>query len=148
MTQRLAWTKVEPAAYDAMLELERYASSNLDATLYELIKMRASFLNGCAYCLDKHTHDAIAQGETVQRLVVVAAWQEARDLFTLREQAALALTDAVTRLGEHGVPDAVWAQGTEHFDDGELVHLIMAIATINAWNRIAISVQATVSPRT
>ncbi|WP_329565574.1 carboxymuconolactone decarboxylase family protein [Kitasatospora sp. NBC_01266] len=144
---RLAWAKIEPAAYQAMSALERFCAERLDPRLFELIKMRASYLNGCAYCLDMHTHDALALGETPQRLVVVAAWEEARHLFTPRERAAFALTDAVTRIGEHGVPDEVWAQAAEQFDERELVQLITAIATINAWNRIAISTQAVVPQR-
>ncbi|GAB2702271.1 carboxymuconolactone decarboxylase family protein [Kitasatospora kifunensis] len=147
MTRRLAWAQLEPAAYQAMLELEKFSADRIDPILFELIKMRASYLNGCAYCLDKHTHDALALGESTQRLVVVSAWREAPHLFTERERAALALTDAVTRLGEHGVPDDVWAQAAEQFEEKELVHLLMAIATINAWNRIAISTRAETAPR-
>lgn len=147
MTRRLAWAQLEPAAYQAMLELDRFSTTRLDPVLYELVKMRASYLNNCAYCLDMHTHDALKLGESTQRLVVVAAWQEAPDLFTEREQAALALTDAVTRLGEHGVPDEVWARAAGQYAEKELVQLLMAIVTINAWNRIAISTRAVVAPR-
>ncbi|MGC0423420.1 carboxymuconolactone decarboxylase family protein [Embleya sp. AB8] len=144
---RLAWTRVDPAAYQAMKGLETYCAERLDPILFELIKMRASYLNGCAYCLDIHSRDALALGESAQRLIVVAAWEEANHLFTPREQAALALTDAATRLGEHGVPDDVWARAAEQFTETELVHVITAIATINAWNRFAIATRAVVPAR-
>ncbi|WP_329585901.1 carboxymuconolactone decarboxylase family protein [Kitasatospora sp. NBC_01250] len=147
MTRRLAWAQLEPAAYQAMVELDRFSATRLDPLLFELVKMRASYLNNCAFCLDMHVHDALKLGESTQRLVVVAAWQEAPHLFTEREQAALALTDAATRLGEHGVPDEVWARAAEQYEEKELIHLLMAIVTINAWNRIAVSTRAVVAPR-
>ena len=101
--------------------------------------MRASGLNGCAYCLDMHAHDATKNGESVQRLVTVVAWREAKHLFTAREQAALALTDAVTKLGEHGVPDDVWNEAAAQFEERELVQLLVAISTINVWNRLSVA---------
>jgi AhpD family alkylhydroperoxidase len=144
---RLAWAKVDPAAYQAMSQLDQVSTGLLDPTLAELIKMRASGLNGCAFCLDLHARDATAKGETLQRLIVVGAWEEAPYLFTEREQAALALTDAVTRLGEHGVPDDVWDRAAAQFDEKELVQVLTAIVTINAWNRLAIATKATVARR-
>jgi AhpD family alkylhydroperoxidase len=137
--QRLAWARTDPDALRAMLQLDQVGAGRLDPVLRELIRMRASGLNGCAFCLDMHARDAAAQGETLQRLVVVGAWEEAPYLFTERERAALALTDAVTRLGEHGVPDGVWARAVAPFDEKELVQVLMAIVTINAWNRLAIA---------
>ena len=154
--QRTAWTRVLPEAFQAMLALEETGGGALDPTLRELIRMRASGLNGCAYCLDMHAHDAVANGETMQRLVTVSAWEEARHLFTEREQAALALTDAVTRPpasgrgcphGEHGVPDAVWAEAAARFDEKELVQVLVAIVTINAWNRLGIATRLYVKER-
>ncbi|MGH3262737.1 MAG: carboxymuconolactone decarboxylase family protein, partial [Trebonia sp.] len=103
------------------------------------IKIRASQINGCAHCLDMHHRDARAGGEDQRRLDVLSAWREAPSLFTAEERAALALTEAVTRIGEAGVPDEVWAEATRHFDDAGLVHLLMAIVTINVWNRLAVS---------
>src|SRR3954453_19794823 len=140
MTQRLAIQDVDATAYQAVLGMERYVrTSGLDKALYELIKIRASQLNGCAYCLDMHHHDARAGGEDQRRLDVLSAWREAPELYTDRERAAFALTEAVTLIGDDGVPDDVWAEAQRHFDGAGMVHLLMAIATINVWNRLAVS---------
>ena len=139
-TQRLSIKDVDPAAMEAVLGLERYVrAGDLEPRLLELLKVRASQLNGCAYCLDMHHRDARALGESQRRLDVVAAWREAAGLFTERERAALAFTEAVTRIGDAGVPDPVWAEVTHCFDDGEIVRLLLAVATINVWNRLAVS---------
>jgi AhpD family alkylhydroperoxidase len=138
--ERLAIGDVDPAAYQAVLGMESYVQkSGLDHRLYELIKIRASQLNGCAFCLDMHHRDARAGGEDQRRLDVLSAWREAPDLYTESEQAALALTEAVTLIGERGVPDPAWDDARRCFDDAGLVHLLMAIATINVWNRLAVS---------
>ena len=140
MTQRLSVHDIDPAAYEAVLGMERYVrNSGLERPLYELVKIRASQLNGCAYCLDMHHHDARVGGEEQRRLDVLSAWREAPELYTDRERAAFALTEAVTLIGNDGVPDDVWAQAQRHFDDAGMVHLLLAIATINVWNRLAIS---------
>jgi len=140
MSQRLDVHAVDPKAYQAVLAMERYVrESGLDAGLYELIKIRASQLNGCAYCLDMHNRDARKGGEDQRRLDVLSAWREAPELFTDRERAALAFTEAVTRIGETGVPDPVWTDVSGHFDQSGIVHMLMAIATINVWNRLAVS---------
>jgi AhpD family alkylhydroperoxidase len=110
----------------------------LDSALRDLVSLRASILNGCAYCVDMHTLDAAARGESTQRLHGVAAWHEA-PFFTERERAALLLTDAVTLLADSHVPRDVWDAAREHFDDEEITQLLWAIATINAWNRLAVS---------
>lgn len=113
MAQRLAVNDIDPTAYQAVLAMERYVrNSGLDKPLYELIKIRASQLNGCAYCLDMHHRDARAGGEDQRRLDVLSAWREAPGIYTERERAALALTEAVTLIGEDGVPDEVWADAT------------------------------------
>ena len=149
MTQRLAIHDVDPAAYEAVLAMERYVrGSGLDKPLYELIKIRASQLNGCAYCLDMHHHDARAGGEDQRRLDVLSAWREAPELYTERERAVFALTEAVTLIGSGGVPDDVWAQAQRHFDDAGMVHLLMAITTINVWNRLAVSTHQQLPDRT
>lgn len=138
--QRLEIRSVDPKAHQAVYPLERYVrESGLDQRLYELIKIRASQLNGCAFCLDMHARDARKGGEDQRRLDVLGAWREAPDLFTERERAALALTEAVTRIGDAGVPDPVWNQTAAAFSEAEIVHLLMAIATINVWNRLAIA---------
>ena len=138
--QRLSIQDVDAGAQDAVLGLERYVrSSGLDPTLSELLKIRASQINGCVYCLDMHNRDARAIGEDQRRLDVLSAWREAPDLFTEKEQAALALVEAVTLIGVAGVSDAVWNGVTRCFNQKDVVHLLMAIATINVWNRLAVS---------
>jgi len=138
--QRLSVHDVDPKAYEAVLTLERYVrTSGLDKALYELVKIRASQLNGCAYCLDMHHRDARAGGEDQRRLDVLSAWREAPELFTERERAALAFTEAVTMIGDNGVPNDVWDDARTHFDDAGMVHLLMAASVINVWNRLAVS---------
>lgn len=140
MGQRLSVQDIDPAAHQAVLGLEDYVRNTaLDRPLSELIKIRASQLNGCAFCLDMHHRDARAAGEDQRRLDVLSAWREAPELYTARERAALTLTEAVTEIGRDGVPDDVWIGTREHFDETETVHLLMAIATINVWNRLAVS---------
>jgi AhpD family alkylhydroperoxidase len=124
------------APYRAMIDLGN--SIDFDPPLRELVNLRASILNGCAYCVDMHTKDARKAGESEQRLYAVAAWHEA-PFFDERERAALALTDAVTLISEDHVPREVWDQAAEHFEPSELAHLTWAIISINSWNRIAVS---------
>ncbi|MHA4895411.1 carboxymuconolactone decarboxylase family protein [Pedobacter sp. PWIIR3] len=138
MENRINIQKVEPAAYQAMYSLEKYLStSKLDPILLELIKMRASQLNGCAFCLNMHATDARKLGETEQRLYLLNAWRETT-LFTEQEQAVLALTEEVTRISNH-VSDVTYNNAAGLFDEHELSQIIMAIVTINAWNRLAIT---------
>lgn len=139
MEPRLDPAKVQPGAYQAMYALEQYVrKSGLEPKLLELIKLRASILNGCAYCVDMHTKDARAHGETEQRLYAVAVWKEA-PFFSERERAALAWTDAVTMVSRDQVPDEVWEQARRSFSEKEMVDLTMAVVAINGWNRLAIS---------
>jgi AhpD family alkylhydroperoxidase len=139
-SQRLSVHDVDPGAYKAVLGLESYVrSSGLETSLYELIKIRASQINGCAFCLDMHHRDARAAGEDQRRLDVLSAWREAPDLYSERERAALALTEAVTLIGEDGVPDDIWDEARRFFDEAGMVHVLMAIAVINVWNRLAVS---------
>lgn len=146
--ERLSVHEIDPSATEAVLGLESYMrSSGFDRQLYELVKIRASQLNGCAYCLDMHTRDARAGGEDQRRLDVLSAWREAPDLFTERERAALAFTEATTLVANGGVPDAVWSELTSCFRPQEVVHLLMAIATINVWNRLAIATRQTLPAR-
>jgi AhpD family alkylhydroperoxidase len=143
MTQRIAYERVGPGAAHAMLGMERYVrESGLESGLLELVRMRASQINGCAYCLDMHSKDARAAGETEQRLYVLDAWREA-PFYTPRERAALAWTEAVTRVSD-GVPDALFATVREQFSEKEIVDLTLAIVTINGWNRLAIALGADV----
>ena len=140
MSARLSVRDIDPTANEAVLALERYVrTSDLERALLELIKIRASQLNGCAFCLDMHLRDARAAGEDQRRLDVVSAWREAPQLYSARERAALALTEAVTLVSRDGVPDEVWAEAQAHFKELETVQLLMAIATINVWNRLAVT---------
>lgn len=122
-----------------MMALEKYVRhSDLEPSLIELVKLRASQINGCAYCIDMHTKDARAAGESEQRLYALTAWQET-PFYNARERAALAWTEAVTLIAGEHVPDDVYEQAREHFDEKELVDLTLAVIAINGWNRLAIS---------
>ena len=137
--ERINFKKLVPGAYRAMLALETYVhQSGLEASLLELVKMRASQINGCAYCLDMHSKDARAAGEKEQRLYVLPAWQEA-PFYSDRERAALAWTEAVTLIHETHVPDDIYEFARQHLSDEELVNLTMAIVAINGWNRLEVS---------
>jgi len=136
---RIAYYKLAPDGFKHLQALERYlAECGLEKSLIELVKLRASQINGCAYCLDLHSKDALAAGETPQRLVALAAWQET-PFFTDRERAALAWCETVTRISETRAPDETYEAVREHFNEAELVNLTLAITAINTWNRIAIS---------
>jgi AhpD family alkylhydroperoxidase len=138
--QRLSIPDVDAGAHQAVLGLERYLrSSGLDPMLSELVKIRASQINGCVYCLDMHHRAARGIGEDQRRLDVLSAWREAPTLFSEEERAALALVEAVTLIGVAGVSDAVWDGVTHCFDEPDVVRLLMLIATINVWNRLAVS---------
>jgi AhpD family alkylhydroperoxidase len=134
--ERIGMKERAPGAYRAMAAFDR--SIELDPVLRELVKIRASQLNGCAYCIALHTRDARAAGESEQRLYALAAWRES-PLFTSRERAALELTDTVTRIGDQGVPEEVYKHAAGEFEPEDLANLIFAITAINAWNRIAVS---------
>lgn len=139
MPPRLAPFKISPDAYSAMRGLEQYVrQSGLEHSLLELVKIRASYMNGCAYCIDMHSKDALAEGETVQRILSVPVWEET-PFYTPRERAALAWTEAVTDLGHGGVADTVYDEARRHFTEAELVSLTMAIVAINGWNRFMVA---------
>ncbi|MEO8111861.1 MAG: carboxymuconolactone decarboxylase family protein [Ginsengibacter sp.] len=140
MQKRIVIQQTEPGAYHALFPLEKYISaSGLKISHKNLIKVRASQINGCAYCINMHTKEARAAGETEQRIYLLNAWKEV-DLFTEEEKALLALTEAVTLI-KHHVPDEVYANAAKCFDEKYLANIIMAIVAINAWNRIAITTQ-------
>jgi AhpD family alkylhydroperoxidase len=132
---------VVPEAYAQVRELERYIRRYVDHSLLELVKLRASMVNGCAFCVDMHSRDAIAAGESTQRLFGLAAWHDS-PFYSKRERAALALTDAVTHLGADGVSDEVWGDAAAQFDERELADLLVTIATINVWNRFCVATRA------
>ena len=141
---RLDYRKTFPAALQAMLGLEDAVhESTLEPELVELVKMRASQLNGCAYCLDMHSKDARARGESEQRLHVLAAWREA-PFYSERERAALAWCEALTLLPQTGAPDETYPQVREQFDEEEIAALTPALVAINGWNRFAVGFRAEV----
>lgn len=144
--QRIAYPKLD-AAMSAMYALHRATEGGpLESTLLELVKVRASQLNGCAYCLDMHASDARKVGVTQQQLDVLAAWREAA-VFTDRERAALAFTEAVTLLADGGVSDEVLVEAEQHFDTEELATLLFAVAEINVWNRLAVTGRTPIEAR-
>jgi AhpD family alkylhydroperoxidase len=143
--QRFDLSTVAPGGYASVMRMESYVRANVATDLLELVKLRASIINGCAFCVDMHATDALAAGEHVRRVVAVAAWRES-PLFSDRERVALELTDAVTRLGEHGVPDDLWARTVAELGERPTADLLLAIATINVWNRIAVTTRIAPPP--
>lgn len=138
MRQRIDYKKVAPEAYKAMLGIETYVQrSGLEHSLLELVKTRVSQINGCAHCLDMHTKDARAAGETEQRLHLLPAWREA-PFYSDRERAALDWAETITQISTTGVPDELYAEVRRHFDERALVDLTLAIIAINGWNRLAV----------
>lgn len=143
MKERMNYAAVSPDGFRALLGLEQHVrQSGLEHKLLELVKTRASQINGCAYCLDMHTKDARAAGETEQRLYGLSAWREA-PYYDERERAALAWTEAVTLVSETHVPDEVYEEARRYFDEKELVNLTLAVVAINGWNRMAVAFRKT-----
>ena len=143
MSQRLDFYSASPNAIKAMLGLEkRIGEAALEKSLVELVRLRASQINGCAYCIDLHSADARRGGEDERRLATLSVWRET-PFFSARERAALTWTEAVTLVSQDHVPDAVWEGVRPHFEDAELVDLTLLISTINAWNRFAIAFRKT-----
>ena len=139
MSERINIKKLEPKAYEAMFGVEKYLStSKLSKTILELIKIRASQINGCAYCIDIHTKDAIKYGENPRRIFAVSAWWES-PLFDEKEQIVLKMTEEVTLVADKGLTTKTYNLAKTIFDDNEIAQIIMQIAIINTWNRIAVS---------
>jgi AhpD family alkylhydroperoxidase len=142
MESRIDYPKASSRVLNAMMALQGAVNkSSLEPSLMELVKMRASQINGCAFCIDMHSREAMAKGETAQRLFLLDAWREA-PLYTEREQAALAWTEAVTLITDGHVPDEVFEQARQQFSEEELVELNLAVVAINGWNRFAIPFRA------
>lgn len=140
MSTRVNIAKTDAAAYKAMMGLEGYLQTiSLNPIQKELIKIRASQINGCAFCLDMHTKDAMKYGETPQRIYLLNAWREALELFTDEEQVLLMMTEEITLINQKGLTEETYQKAKTFFDDNQMAQIIMAIVTINAWNRIAIS---------
>ncbi|MED7928674.1 carboxymuconolactone decarboxylase family protein [Nonomuraea sp. LP-02] len=143
MTERMNLGSLAREAYRGMAALDRFvAASPLPSSLVHLVNLRASQINGCVYCVDMHSADAKKEGESDARLHAVAVWREA-PFFTERERAALAFAEAATRLSTDDVTDAVWNEAAAHFSEAELAALVVAVAAINAWNRMGVSTRMT-----
>lgn len=138
MKQRINYSQKAPDAIKGIMEMEKHAVSNLEFSLIELVKLRASQINGCAFCIDMHTKDARQAGETEQRLYTLSVWRET-SFFSEREKAALEWTEALTLISENDVPDTLYNSVREHFNEEELIALTISINAINSWNRLAIS---------
>jgi len=142
MNPRMNYYKASPESINAVMELEKHVvASGLEPSLIELVKTRASQINGCAYCIHMHTADARKHGETEERLYLLNAWRES-PLYTARERAALAWTEALTLIAETHAPDEAWEAVRAEFSEAEIVKLTVLIGTINTWNRIAIGFRA------
>lgn len=144
MTERLKYMEFAPDAMQSFFEVQKHvAKSGLRKALIDLVYLRVSQINGCAYCIDKHSRDLLADGFSTDKLVLVPVWYEAKTLFTDREQAALAWSEIVTHVSETKIPDADYADALKVFTEKELVNLTMAISVMNAMNRVAISFRMT-----
>lgn len=144
MTKRIDFWQLAPEGLQALKSLESYLQScSIELPLLELVKMRASQINGCAFCMDMHSRDALAAGENAQRLYLLSAWRET-ELFTPRECAALEWTEAVTRIADGSVDDHLRARVRQHYSELELVDLTLIIVAINAWNRLAVPFSAAI----
>ncbi|TKC12914.1 carboxymuconolactone decarboxylase family protein [Pedobacter polaris] len=142
MEKRINVGQVEPEAYKALVGLETYlAATTINKTHKELIKIRASQINGCVFCINMHTTDARKHGETEQRIYLLNAWREVANLYTEEERAILALTEEMTLIANGGVSDETYQKAKLFFDDNQLAQLMIAIIAINAWNRMAIATQ-------
>lgn len=140
MEKRFLMGKVQPEAYKAMGALDKYVSSTAIAPLHrEMIKIRASQINGCAYCVNHHTHDARKLGETEQRIYLISVWREAGEMFSEEEKLLLEMTEEVTLISKHGLSDALYEKAISLLGEEKTAQVIMAIITINAWNRIGVS---------
>lgn len=140
MSARFNWTTVHPAAYKAGIGMEEsLQKSFLTPIQKELIKIRASQINGCAFCLNMHTKDALKYGETPQRIFLLNAWKDAKELFTEEEQIILEITEEVTLISQKGLSEETYQKAKTIFNEGQLADIIMAAVVINMWNRIAIS---------
>ena len=141
-TPRLDWMKLAPEVFKALIRLDTAVRKGVEPTLLELVKIRASQINHCALCVDMHSKDALAAGESVDRIIQLSAWQESKHYYTAKEVAAIELTEAVTVLTDGFVPDDVYERAAKQFDETELAHLIGAITAINAFNRFGVSTRS------
>src|ERR1700712_43996 len=140
MSSRFKMATIQPEAYKALSALDRYIStSGIDKVQREMIKIRASQINGCAYCVNHHTHDARKLGETEQRIYLISVWREAGDIFSNEERLLLEMTEEITLISHHGLKEELYNQAITALGEEKTAQVIMAIITINAWNRIGVS---------
>lgn len=140
MKNRFNINVTEPEAYKALFGLEAYlAKTEVPKTLKELVKIRASQINNCAYCIDMHSKDAIKQGESIQRILLISAWKECTSFFSENEQIVLSMTEEITLIHQNGLSEETYQKAKEVFTEKQIAQIIMVIATINIWNRIAVS---------
>ena len=140
---RISLDQMNKKAYASVAQMDSYCRQALGTELYDFVKLRASIVNGCGFCVNMHSSDLIAHGVSSRRVVNVAAWQHAGPIFDDRERAVFALTDAVTKIGPDSVTDEIWDDAARHFTSEELGDLLLGISTINVWNRLAISTETT-----
>ncbi len=142
MKQRISMGKVLPAAYEAMDALDNFVDqSSLDKSHREYIKIRASQINGCAYCVDAHSHDALKLEEPLQKVLLVSAWREAGNIFSEEEKLLFKMTEEITLIHQYGLTDETYLKAIELFGEEKTAEIIMAIITINAWNRIGVATE-------
>lgn len=142
MTRRINFNKVQPSAYDAMDSLDKFVeNSSIDRLHREFIKIRASQINGCAYCVDSHSHDALELGESLQKILLISAWREAKNIFSEEERLLFRMTEEITLIHQHGLIDDTYQKAIQVFGEEKTAQIIMAIVTINAWNRIGVATE-------
>jgi AhpD family alkylhydroperoxidase len=142
MEKRINFNEVQPNAYDAMDALDKFVDeSSVNKIHRELIKIRASQINGCAYCVDAHSHDALKLGESLQKVLLVSAWREAGNIFSEEERLLFRMTEEITLIHQHGLSDETYTKAIEIFGEERTAQIIMSIVTINAWNRIGVATQ-------
>jgi len=142
MSKRINFNDVQPNAYDAMDALDKFVEeASIDKLHKELIKIRASQINGCAYCVDSHSHDALKLGESLQKVLLISAWREAKNIFSEEERLLFRMTEEITLIHEHGLSDETYRKAIDVFGEEKTAQIIMAIITINAWNRIGVATE-------
>ena len=142
MEKRINFNEVQPNAYDAMDALDKFVDeSSVNKIHRELIKIRASQINGCAYCVDAHSHDALKLGQSLQKVLLVSAWRETGNIFSEEERLLFRMTEEITLIHQHGLSDETYTKAIEIFGEERTAQIIMSIVTINAWNRIGVATQ-------
>ena len=148
MSKRINFNDVQPSAYDAMEALDKFVDeTSIDKLHKEFIKIRASQINGCAYCVDAHSHDALKLGESLQKVLLISAWREAKNIFSEEEQLLFRMTEEITLIHQHGLSDETYGKAIQVFGEEKTAQIIMAIITINAWNRIGVATELRPSHR-